>query len=92
MHRTSSLLALTSAAIAAAQGYSTQCSDVTLNGAWLVATCPTGNGDEIASSVYLPSKIGNNNGNMEVGCCPCHTMRNTDGYSGPLGKSSWRGA
>jgi hypothetical protein len=88
MHRSSALLALTSAALAAAQGYSTECSDVTLNGAWLVATCPTGNGDEIASSVYLPSKIGNNNGNLEVSCRTCHTMCNTDDYSGPLGKSS----
>jgi hypothetical protein len=66
MHRPSALLALTSAALAAAQGYSTECSDITLNGDWLVATCPTGNGDEIASSVYLPSKIGNSNGNLEV--------------------------
>ncbi|KAL3452080.1 Cyanovirin-N [Aspergillus insuetus] len=65
MHRSSALLALTSAALVAAQGYSTECSDVTLNGAWLIATCPTGNGDEIASSVYLPSKIGNSNGNLE---------------------------
>ncbi|KAL2864393.1 uncharacterized protein BJX67DRAFT_383864 [Aspergillus lucknowensis] len=63
MSRSLTLLGLT--ALVAAQGYSSECSDITLNNSWLVATCPTGNGDEITSSVFLANKIGNNGGNLE---------------------------
>ncbi|KAL3477077.1 Cyanovirin-N [Aspergillus californicus] len=64
MHRSSIVFAL-SAALAAAQGFSSECTDITLNNSWLVASCPTGDGDSITSSVFLNSKITNNNGNLE---------------------------
>jgi hypothetical protein len=72
MYRASALLALTgAAALVAAQGYASECTDITYNDYWLVATCPTGDGEEgdgekITSSVFLSNKIGNNDGNLEV--------------------------
>ncbi|KAL2824247.1 Cyanovirin-N [Aspergillus cavernicola] len=65
MHRPSIVFALTGAALAAAQGFSSECTDISLNDYWLVATCPTGSGEEITSSVFLAHKISNNNGNLE---------------------------
>ncbi|KAL4913615.1 Cyanovirin-N [Aspergillus aurantiobrunneus] len=56
---------LASAALTAAQGYSSECTNVSLNNAWLIATCPTGKGDDITSSVFLNYKIGNNDGVLE---------------------------
>ncbi|KAL5042158.1 hypothetical protein BDW71DRAFT_190609 [Aspergillus fruticulosus] len=65
MHRSSIFLALSGAALAAAQGFSTECSDISLTDDWLVATCPTGSGDSITSSVFLNAKIANTNGILE---------------------------
>ncbi|KAL3462136.1 Cyanovirin-N [Aspergillus heterothallicus] len=65
MTRTSGLLALAGATLVGAQGYSSECSDITFSNNWLIATCPTGSGEEITSSVYLPGKIGNNDGALE---------------------------
>ncbi|KAL4864090.1 hypothetical protein BDV12DRAFT_176691 [Aspergillus spectabilis] len=65
MHRSSIYLSLASAALTAAQGFSAECTDINFRNHWLVATCPTGNGDEITSSVYLSAKISNNNANLE---------------------------
>ncbi|KAL4971528.1 Cyanovirin-N [Aspergillus desertorum] len=64
MHRSSVLLGLCSAALAAAQGFSTECSDISIIDYWLVATCPTGSGDSITSSVFLNAKLANSNGNL----------------------------
>ncbi|KAL4802030.1 Cyanovirin-N [Aspergillus unguis] len=63
MHR--STLALAGAALAAAQGFSTECTDITLTNDWLVATCPTGSDSEITSSVYLSGKLADNDGTLE---------------------------
>ncbi|KAL6233798.1 hypothetical protein BDW75DRAFT_241679 [Aspergillus navahoensis] len=65
MRRPSAFLAFTSAALAAAQGFSTDCSDISLIDYWLVATCPTSSGDSIGSSVFLNAKLSNSNGNLE---------------------------
>ncbi|KAL4762246.1 uncharacterized protein BDW70DRAFT_158910 [Aspergillus foveolatus] len=65
MHRSSILLALSSAALGYAQGFSTECSDISLLDYWLIATCPTGSGDSITSSVFLNAKLGNSNGNLQ---------------------------
>ncbi|KAL4994505.1 Cyanovirin-N [Aspergillus recurvatus] len=65
MHRSSIFLAVFSAALAAAQGFSTECSDISLTDYWLVATCPTSNSDSITSSVFLNAKLANSNGNLE---------------------------
>ncbi|RDW61133.1 uncharacterized protein DSM5745_10631 [Aspergillus mulundensis] len=65
MHRPSFLLALTGAGLASAQGFSSECTDISLTDNWLVATCPTGSGSSITSSVFLNNKIVNNNGNLE---------------------------
>ncbi|KAL4898979.1 hypothetical protein BDW74DRAFT_184169 [Aspergillus multicolor] len=65
MHRSSLLLALAGAGLASAQGFSTECTDISLNDNWLIATCPTGSGSSISSSVFLNNKISNNNGNLE---------------------------
>ncbi|KAJ5898771.1 hypothetical protein N7495_003515 [Penicillium taxi] len=45
-------------------GFSTTCSDISLVDSWLVGTCPKGDGTEIKSSVYLPSKIENSQGTL----------------------------
>ncbi|KAF2271515.1 Cyanovirin-N [Westerdykella ornata] len=47
-----------------ATGFSKLCKDITLTGSWLVANCPDNNGASIQSSVYLPSKISNSDGNL----------------------------
>ncbi|KAL5337512.1 Cyanovirin-N [Aspergillus crustosus] len=65
MHRSALIFSLASAALTAAQGFASECSDLTITDSWLIATCPTGNGDEITSSVWLPGKIRNNNANLE---------------------------
>ncbi|KAL4878094.1 Cyanovirin-N [Aspergillus karnatakaensis] len=65
MHRASLFFGLASAALTAAQGFSSECTDISFRNHWLIATCPTGNGDEITSSVYLSAKISNNNANLE---------------------------
>lgn len=70
MNRFSILLALSSAALGIAQGFSTECSDISLIDYWLIATCPTGSGDSITSSVFLNAKLGNSNGNLQVRLYP----------------------
>ncbi|KAL4879082.1 Cyanovirin-N [Aspergillus karnatakaensis] len=82
MGYSSLLLALTGASFAAAQGFSSECSDLSLNGVWLIGTCPTGSGSDITSSVYLGGKIGNNNGQLEWG---------SSGYSGSCENCSLNG-
>ncbi|KAL4930419.1 uncharacterized protein BDV17DRAFT_38673 [Aspergillus undulatus] len=64
MYSSSILLAATGAALVAAQGYSSECTDVSLNNAWLVGTCPDGNGNKITSSVFLSAKLGNDDGTL----------------------------
>ncbi|KAL3441767.1 Cyanovirin-N [Aspergillus insuetus] len=80
MYRASTLLTLAgAAALVAAQGYASECTDITYNDYWLVATCPTDDGEEITSSVFLANKIGNNDGNLDwatngeyrQGCSDC---------------------
>jgi len=49
-----------------AQGFSTECTDISYLEGWLIGTCPTSDATgEIKSSVYLPNKIENNNQNLE---------------------------
>ncbi|KAJ5645678.1 hypothetical protein N7507_011689 [Penicillium longicatenatum] len=49
-----------------AQGYSSECTDISLIDSWLIATCPTDDGTgEITSSVYLPNKIENSEGTLK---------------------------
>lgn len=66
MHRFSVLFALAGASLTAAQGFSTECTDISLNNSWLIATCPSGNGDDITSSVFLNSNVGNDGGDLAV--------------------------
>ncbi|KAJ6010373.1 hypothetical protein N7451_001785 [Penicillium sp. IBT 35674x] len=48
------------------QGYSTECTDISLIDSWLIGTCPTDDGTgEITSSVYLPNKIENSEGTLK---------------------------
>ncbi|KAJ5701282.1 hypothetical protein N7488_008830 [Penicillium malachiteum] len=47
------------------QGYSTECTDISLIDSWLIGTCPTDDGTgEIQSSVYLVNKIENSQGKL----------------------------
>ncbi|KAL4790127.1 Cyanovirin-N [Aspergillus venezuelensis] len=64
MYSSSVLLAVAGATLAAAQGYSTECTDVSLNNAWLIGTCPDGNGNQITSSVFLNNKLSNSDGTL----------------------------
>ncbi|KAL4874689.1 Cyanovirin-N [Aspergillus karnatakaensis] len=59
------LLSLAGAAVVAAQGFTSECTDIEIRQNWLVASCPTGNGDSITSSVFLFNKLSNNNANLE---------------------------
>lgn len=46
------------------------CTDVTLQGDWFVANCLTGEGStRIQSTVYLPTKITNNEGSLQASKC-----------------------
>ncbi|KAL3461985.1 Cyanovirin-N [Aspergillus heterothallicus] len=58
-------LSLAGATAVAAAGFSTECTDVSVTDYWLVGTCPDDNGGEITSSVFLPYKLSNQNGNLE---------------------------
>lgn len=52
------------------QGYSSECTDISLIDSWLIGTCPTDDGTgEITSSVYLPNKIENSEGTLKVFQC-----------------------
>lgn len=49
------------------QGYSSECTDISLVDSWLIGTCPTDDGTgEITSSVFLPNKIENSEGTLKV--------------------------
>ncbi|KUL87036.1 hypothetical protein ZTR_05772 [Talaromyces verruculosus] len=48
-----------SPATAATTGFSSECSDVTLNTNWLVANCLNDAGTSVSSGVYLPSHVTN---------------------------------
>jgi len=55
------------ASLVQSQGYSSECTDLSLIDAWLIGTCPTDDGTgEITSSVYLPNKIENSQGTLKV--------------------------
>lgn len=71
MLRTSLLAACALFAGAAlAQGSIAEC-DFHMEMEWIIGKCPTGNGDEqIESSVYLNSKIMNDQGALKVSRCP----------------------
>ncbi|KAL4903322.1 hypothetical protein BDW74DRAFT_180186 [Aspergillus multicolor] len=64
MARLSIALALTGAAVAAAASFTSECSDISVTSNWLVGTCPDDAGDDITSSVFLPYKLANSNGNL----------------------------
>ncbi|KAL2829053.1 Cyanovirin-N [Aspergillus pseudoustus] len=65
MVRSPIALILTSAAVVAAAGFSSECTDVSVTSYWLIGTCPDDNGDDITSSVFLPYKLSNQNGDLE---------------------------
>lgn len=55
-----------SPAAAATTGFSSECSDITLNTNWLVANCPNDAGTSVSSGVYLPSHVTNTEGKLKV--------------------------
>ncbi|PCH04135.1 Cyanovirin-N [Penicillium occitanis (nom. inval.)] len=54
-----------SPAAAATTGFSSECSDITLNTNWLVANCPNDAGTSVSSGVYLPSHVTNTEGKLK---------------------------
>ncbi|KAF2836648.1 Cyanovirin-N [Patellaria atrata CBS 101060] len=65
--------------------FSTQCSSIRLNGAWLVANCPKDNGRSLESSIWLGSSLVNREGNLiwevnggfQGSCFDCNLLPNS---------------
>jgi hypothetical protein len=51
------------------------CTDVKLNGAWLIGTCPVDDGRKVESTVWLGTKIGNTEATLKVRCMPRFPQR-----------------